>query len=265
MTRKVCVITGGSSGIGAALVEAYAKGGFDVAFSGRRGDHLNNVLENTQRLYPETRLKAYISDVSLDEQMNAFQSNVLKDFKRVDVVIANAGYALGGDFEDLQVDQYRKQFEVNVFGVLRTIKAFLPDLKQSKGSIAIVGSVNSYLSLPSVSAYAMSKHALLALSESLRTELKPLQISVSMICPGFIESDIRQRDSDGKQVLTKKDYASRLAMRADRAAAKIKSAIDSKVSEKVITWHGYFAILLRRLAPGLTRFLTSFQTKKRNH
>ena len=265
MPNKVCVITGGSSGIGSALVRSYASEGFDVAFCGRRQSQLEDVMKSTQNDFPEVNIKAYTTDVCDHKQMSAFQADVIQDFGRVDTVIANAGFALGGHFEKLTLADYRRQFEVNIFGVLRTAKLFLDPLKKSKGTLAIIGSVNSYVSLPSVSAYAMSKHALIALSESLRAELKQYGVGVTIICPGFVESDIRQRDKSGEQVTDKKDYAKRFAMNADKAAIQIKKAIESRKAEKIITWHGFFAIHLRRWFPRLTRFVTTVKIVERKN
>ena len=109
----------------------------------------------------------------------------------------------------------------------------------------------------------MSKHALIALSESLRAELRPHAIGVTMICPGFVESDIRQRDKSGEQVIDKKDYAKRFAMNADKAAHQIRKAVEARKAEKIVTWHGIFAIHLRRWFPRFTRFVTTLNVNER--
>ena len=107
----------------------------------------------------------------------------------------------------------------------------------------------------------MSKYALRALGEAITYELAPKGISVTMIYPGFIQSDIRQRDNSGVFVEDKKDFASRLAMPTDKAVKQITKAIEKRKKEKIITVHGIAAIYLKRFAPWLVRFLFRFQKK----
>ena len=180
---------------------------------------------------------------------------------RLDVVIANAGYASGGPLQKISTAVYRQQIETNVFGVLNTIYPCLEPLQKSKGKLALIGSVNSYLSIPTNSAYAMSKYALRALGEAITYELAPKGVSVTMIYPGFIHSDIRQRDNSGEFVEGKKDFASRLAMPTDKAAKQIARAIEKRKKEKIITLHGMAAIYLKRFTPWLIRLLFRFQKK----
>ena len=260
--QKVCFITGGSSGIGAALVESYAADGFDVIFTGRREDCMAEVRRQVLMKFPEIHCHYFRADVCDDAQMSLAHCYVMERYGKLDVFVANAGYVAGGRFDELELEDYRRQFDVNVFGVMSGVKLFLEALKASRGSIAIIGSINSYLSLPSVSAYAMSKHAVLAFAESIRAEFKPYGISVTMICPGFIQSDIRSRNVRGEMVTSDTAFKEYFAMKSEKAARLIKNAIDQRRTEKIITWHGYFAILIRRWLPFFARYFGSFQKRK---
>jgi short-subunit dehydrogenase len=263
MNKKVCLITGASSGIGEYLAYEYAKLGYNLVLTGRRAEKLAAVVQKC-KIVSDFRAIAEVVDVNDERAMKEMVGRIIRNPRlgRIDVVIANAGYASGGPLQKISTRVYRDQIETNVFGVLNTIYPCLSHLEQSKGKLALIGSVNSYLSIPTNSAYAMSKYALRALGEAITFELAPKGISVTMIYPGFIHSDIRQRDNSGAIVEGKKDFASRLAMPTDKAAKQIARAIEKRKKEKIITLHGIAAIYLKRFTPWLMRFLFRFQNKK---
>lgn len=262
--RPVCFITGASSGIGAALAVEYAQDGYSVAITGRRVANLQVLAQRLQQLDSACEVLVLEADVCDEQRMSDCLDQTQDRFSRIDVVIANAGYVVGGNFEDLSIDDYRNQMETNVFGVLHTLNPAVQYLKARAGSIAIIGSVNSYVASPSVSAYAMSKFAVRALADSLYYELKPYKICVTMICPGFVKSDIRSRDAQGKILEGKQDYVGRIAMDADAAAKKIKRAIDRRKREVVITFHGKVAVCLKHFLPALSPVLFRMQRRKKS-
>jgi NAD(P)-dependent dehydrogenase (short-subunit alcohol dehydrogenase family) len=154
--------------------------------------------------------------------------------------------------ERLTLDDYRRQFETNVFGVLRTVWAALDDVKRARGRIAIIGSVSGHLATPGSSPYAMSKFAVRALAEALGHELAPQGVSVTLISPGFVESEIRRVDNAGHLREAAPDpIASWLVMPAERAARQIVDAIGRRRREAVITGHGRASVFLNRHAPWL--------------
>ena len=119
-------------------------------------------------------------------------------FGKLDVIFANAGFGVVAPLKKLALDDYRRQFETNVFGVLRTIYAALPELEKSRGNLAIVGSVASWVATPGASPYSMSKYALRALANSITPELRASGITVTLLSPGFVASEIRITDNQGK-------------------------------------------------------------------
>src|SRR5262249_36247771 len=151
---------------------------------------------------------------------------------------ANAGISVAGPFERLSLDDYRRVFEVNVFGVLRTARACFESLKQSKGSFAAVGSVNGFVAIPGSSPYVSSKFAVRGLCEALHLDFALSGVSVTHLAPGFVESEIRLLDNKGTLRSDRKDpIPSWLVMPAAKAARQMADAIADREREAVITLH----------------------------
>jgi short-subunit dehydrogenase len=174
-------------------------------------------------------------------------------FGKLDVVVANAGFGVTGLLERLSLDDYRRQLETNVFGVLRTVYATLDDLKKSRGRLVVIGSVSGHVAVAGSSPYSMSKFAVRALAASLGYELAEHGVSVTLISPGFVESEIRQVDNRG--ILRTEKPAppipAAMVMATPTAARKIVSAVARRRREVVITGFGKAAVLLQRHLPGL--------------
>jgi len=202
-------------------------------------------------------------DVSVDGAVEDAVSKVLASLGRIDVAIANAGIAVSGTVARLDISEYRRQMETNVFGVLRTVKATLAPLRETRGRLAIVGSVNGHLAVPGWSAYVMSKFAVRGLAEVLAFEVAPDGVSVTHVAPGFVESEMRLRDRTGNVREGAKDPVPRwLVMSGKAAAAEIADAIEARRPEAVITGHGKVAAALSRYAPGLVRAAVGFASSR---
>ena len=187
-----------------------------------------------------------------DGELESAVARTRETFGRLDVVVANAGFGVVGPVEGLRLEDFRRQFETNVFGVLRTVYATLDDLKRTRGKLAILGSVSGHLATPGGSPYAMSKFAIRALAEALRHELRPAGVAVTLISPGFVESEIRLVDNQGNLRTGGRDIVPGwLRMGADPAARKIVTAIERRRREAVITGHGKAVVFVQRHAPGL--------------
>ncbi|HET9481361.1 MAG TPA: SDR family NAD(P)-dependent oxidoreductase, partial [Candidatus Polarisedimenticolia bacterium] len=189
---QVVLITGASSGIGAALAREFARQGADVVLAARRLDRLRALAAEIQAR--GRRALAVGCDVTVDGDVEHAAAAAVETLGRIDVVVANAGFGVVGRVEGLQLEDYRRQFETNVFGVLRTIHATLAHLETTRGRLVIVGSVAGYVAAPGASPYAMSKFALRALAESLGHELRSRGVTVTLVSPGFVESEIRLVD-----------------------------------------------------------------------
>ena len=251
---KTVLVTGASAGIGKELSLQLAKSGANVILTARRMDRLTEIAEQIN-LNGGKALAISLDVTSLEESIEAIKKAAQR-FSSLDAVIANAGFGVAGNFERLSNEDYQRQFDTNIFGVMNIIRASLPHLKASKGMIGIIGSVNSYISLPGNSAYAMSKFAIKALSQSLQMELTKQGVSVTLLCPGFVDSEIRKVNNQGEYNPKAKEIApAKLIMPTDVAAKQILIAIAKRKKEKIITGHGKVIVLLQRFFPGLTHQL----------
>jgi len=162
--KKVVFITGASSGIGEALAREYYKRGYRLVLCARRMERLTKL---SQELGGPGSALALECDVCNEESLKQSVEKTLKHFGQIDVVIANAGFGIAGRFEKLSIEDYRRQFETNVFAVIATVQQTLQSLKKSRGSLVLVGSANSYVSEPKKTPYCMSKFAVKALADGL--------------------------------------------------------------------------------------------------
>jgi short-subunit dehydrogenase len=248
----VVLITGASSGIGEALAREYAARGADLVLLGRRIDRLEALKKTLAAL--GARVLTAGCDVTSNGDLRDCVESALRTFGRLDVVYANAGIGISGRFHQLTLDDYRRQFETNVFGVIRTALATVPALKESVGRLALLGSVAGHVAAPGMSPYAMSKFAVRAFANSIREELRPSGVSVTLISPGFVDSEIRRTDRAGVfQPDLPEPVPSWLRMPADKAARQIARAVDRRRDEVVITLHGKLMVFLERHAPRLMR------------
>jgi NAD(P)-dependent dehydrogenase (short-subunit alcohol dehydrogenase family) len=174
------LVTGASRGIGKAIAEHLAEQGWDVIAGVRRPED-EAVLGATRGVTP-VRL-----DVTDAEQVAALDE-VLP--QRVDAVVNNAGVVIGGPLEAVPIDELRRQFDVNVIGQIAVTQALLPRLRQSRGRVVFVSSVNGQIATPMLGPYCASKFALEASADALRMELRPWGIRVSIVQPAQTATDM---------------------------------------------------------------------------
>jgi short-subunit dehydrogenase len=262
-TNKTVLITGASAGIGAALAEQFADEGASLVLLARRLDRLE-ALANSLRAKGST-VRTYACDVTQPQALTAVINDVIAAGGTLDVVVANAGFGVIGKLQQLTVEDYRRQFETNVFGVLNTIYATLPQLQRSRGQLVLLGSVAGYATLPGSSAYSMSKFALRALAETVRADLANDGISVTLISSGFVESDIRRTDNQGRLHPNAHDPLPRwLQVPAPQAARAIVNAVHRKQRERIISVHGKLIVFCARYFPWLVRLLAGAGVKSRS-
>ena len=191
------LVTGASSGIGRATAVEAAARGHTVFAAARRAGALEELARESKGI------EAVPLDVTDPESVRTAVARIdeLTDGHGVDALVNSAGYALGGPVEALSGEAVEHQFQTNVFGLLDVTRAFLPRMRERRaGRIVNVSSVVGRVVFPGMGVYAATKFAIEALSDALRMELAPFGVSVVLIEPGFVKTDIgeaSQRQASG--------------------------------------------------------------------
>lgn len=253
---KSVLITGASSGIGEELARQLAKAGAKLTLAARRLDLLD-ALAQSIALAGGTKPLVVECDVTKDGDPERAVAEAIRQWGGLDVAIANAGFGVVGPLKTLSPDDYRRQFETNIFGVLRTIYAALPHVEKAKGNIVIIGSVAGWTSTPGASPYSMSKFAIRALANSITPELRPSGVRVTLISPGFVASNIRRIDNRGElHASAKEPIPAWLVVPTPKAVKTILRAVARGKREAIITGHGKILVAIERFAPWLLRAAT---------
>jgi len=260
---RVVLITGASSGIGAALAREFAREGAHTVLMARRAERVE-ALAGELSSGGRSSL-AVTGDVTRDGDLERAVELARSEFGRLDVAVANAGFSVGGRFVDLALEDYRRQLETNVFGVLRTLFATLPELRKTQGRIVVVGSFLGCVPVPLATPYCMSKFALAALCDGLSHELAPQGVSVTHILAGFVASEIYQIDNRGVRLEApppQRTPPSWLLVSTAQAARQIVAAAYRRKRTRIIGLHARIGIALQRHFPGLVHFAISRATRR---
>ena len=188
LAGQVVIITGASSGIGEETTRRLVRGGAKIAISARRPDRLGALA---RELDPSgANILAVAGDVTSDADRRQLVTATLAKFGRIDGLVNNAGYGTRGPLEIVPVELIRKNFETNVFSLIALTQLVLPTMRaQGSGCIVNIGSVAGRIARPLSSIYDSTKHALEAITDGLRGELKPFGVRVTLIRPGFIVTE----------------------------------------------------------------------------
>lgn len=204
---KTVFITGTNSGFGKAMVELFAAKGWNV------GATVRNKSEHPDLFKGMQNVKLYELEVTNYEQVNEVANSVLADFKKIDVVVNNAGYCLMGPTETSTMEQIERQFQINVFGLMAVTKAFIPHFRENKDGLFInFASASARFNYPYIASYGASKWAVRGISESLGIELHPYGIEVKTIYPGvhatniFTKLDFGVKGTDPIYIKNYKEY-----------------------------------------------------------
>jgi short-subunit dehydrogenase len=250
---KAVLITGASSGIGEEMAWQLGQAGAKLALTARRRELLDALA---QRIAASGKPRPLVAecDVTHEGDLARAVAETVGQWGKLDVVIANAGFGVVGAFKKLSVEDYRRQFDTNVFGVLRTLYAALPEIEKTKGNIAILGSVSGWASSPGASPYTMSKFAVRALANSITPELRLSGVKVTLISPGFVASNIRRVDNQGQlHAKAEEPIPAWLVVDTDKAVQQMLKAIARGQREAIITGHGKALVFLERFMPWVTR------------
>lgn len=192
--NKVVVVTGGTDGIGRALVDQLLSFGAKVATCGRNNDKMYTL----QAAHPSAPLHTMVADVSKEQECSRFIESTIEAFGTIDILINNAGRSMRGLFKDLDIEVFKQLMDTNLYGTVYCTKYALPYIIKQKGGIVGISSVAGYRGLPGRTAYSASKFAMQGFLESLKVELKDEGVHVMWVAPGFTSSNIRNTALNAK-------------------------------------------------------------------
>lgn len=250
MARGHILVTGASTGIGEAAALHLDRLGFGV-FAGVRRQADGESL----RAKGSERITAVLLDVTDAAQIAAAAERIgnVVGADGLHGLVNNAGIAVAGPLEFLPVDELRRQFEVNVIGLVAVTQAVLPHLRQAQGRIVNIGSLSGRVTSPMVGAYAASKHALEAVTASLRMELSSWGIHVSLVGPGVIATPIWE-----KSIIAASDLLERMPAQATLLYGDLIRAIRRRQENKGVT-----GLPAERVAEAVAHALTASRPKYR--
>ncbi|WP_028110082.1 SDR family oxidoreductase [Ferrimonas futtsuensis] len=245
---KVVILTGASEGIGRALAIALHRAGARLMLAARSSERLAQLAGELGE-----GAEWCACDVAEQSQCQALVAHTLGAFGRVDILINNAGITMWSRFDEAQdLSIYETLMRVNYLGAVYLTHAALPALKASGGQVVAVASVAGLTGVPSRSGYAASKHAMVGFFDSLRIELAPQGVAVTVICPDFVLSQTHKRaiGPDGKP-LGQSPMQEAKIMTAEQCAQLCLEAIAARKRLLITSLRGKLGRWLRLVAPGL--------------
>ena len=234
MTNTVALVTGASSGIGEATARKLQSLGYTVYGAARRTERLKKLAADG--------IRAVAMDVTDEESMTTGVAKIIAEAGRIDVLVNNAGYGSYGALEDVDIEEGRRQFDVNVFGAMRLTQLVLPHMRaQRSGTIVNITSMGGKLHTPLGGWYHGTKFALEALSDCLRMEVAPFGIDVVVIEPGGIATEwgaiaadhVEQTSGSGPYAAQAKAVASSLRSEANANRNSPPSVIADAIAKAV--------------------------------
>ncbi len=248
--NKLVWITGASSGIGEYLAYALNEEGARLVLSSRKTDELNRVKSRCK--HPDS-VHVIPLDVSDQDAIPKAVEEVISSFGSIDILINNAGISQRELALNTQLSVDRQIMDVNYFGTIALTKAVAPHMQTRRaGQIVVISSVMGKIGVPYRSAYAASKHALHGFFDSLRAELYPDGIRVSLICPGYVHTNVTinalRGDGSPNSVMAE---STKGGFSPDVFAKKALKAIKKQKREALIAKTEGLAVLINRFAPGI--------------
>ncbi len=245
---KVAVVTGGASGIGAALCRKFASEGAVIACLDM--DHVG-VARLANELDSEgVKAVGYAVDITDEKETKKVIHKIIDELGGIDILCNNAGITQRSAFRDTEVSVYRKVMEVNFFGSLICTGAAIESIIERKGTIVVTSSIAGIGPLLGRTGYSASKHALHGLFESLRTEVSDLGVNILMVCPGFTKTNLQLRALDCDGTVTRHPQ-SKIGHEdtPEKVAEEVFNAIIKRKKILVLTLSGKMGYLIHRLFP----------------
>ena len=245
-TNKVVAITGGTDGIGKALVNEFMQAGAKVATCGRNQDKLYSLqVQNSGK-----SLHTVVADVSNEQDCKRFIESTINTFGGIDILINNAGISMRALVKDTDLATLKKVMDINFWGTVYCTKFALNEIIKAEGTIVGISSIAGYRGLPGRSGYSASKHAVNGWLEALRTELLETGVNVMWVCPGFTTSNIRNMALNEEALPQGESPMDEdKMMSAEECAEHIVKAIEKRKRTLVLTFTGKQTVFINKLFP----------------
>ena len=228
---KHAIITGGSSGIGKATAKLLAQQGTNISIIARDRAKLETARQEIEAsaIDPQQQILIFVADVSVRVQIESVIQNAIAHLGTPDLLITSAGIAHPGYCAEIPIEVFERTMAINYFGSLYAIRAVLPEMEKTKrGNIVLVSSGAGIVGIYGYTAYCPSKFALRGLAESLRGELKPKGIGVTIVYPPDTDTPQLAAENKIKPLETKKITATAKAWKAEAVAAEIVRGIEKR-------------------------------------
>ncbi len=249
---KVIIITGASEGIGRALCLELAKQKANIVIAARNEQRLHQLREEIKKLGASAL--AVPCDLTIEAECKRLIDTCVTEYDRIDVLINNAGRTMWTTFEEIKdTSIFKDLMQINYFGSVYCTYYALPHLKNSKGRIVAVSSLAGISGVPSRTAYAASKHAMFGFFDSLRIELSDTGVTVTIVAPDFVLSEIHRRAVDGNgNPLNKSPMQESKIMTSEECAVMIVKAMEKRDRLMITTLRGRLARWMKLVDPVLT-------------
>ncbi len=266
MADRVAIVTGGASGIGRALAAALAARGDTVLVADVAADAAKTTAERLTARGPGEARAAEL-DVRDAAAVQALVTSAYEEYGRLDLLVNNAGIAVGGTVDELSLDHWNRTIDVNLRGVVHGVHAAYPRMKRRRsGQILNTASLAGLTEPPMMAPYVATKHAVVGLSLSLRAEAAPHGVRVSVLCPGFVDTplldhtnpDLPQTEA-GRNARASAVRIQRRLYPADRLAGDILRGLDRNTAVIVAPATARIAWYANRLLPGMVRRITQVE------
>ncbi|XOV81252.1 MAG: SDR family oxidoreductase [Aestuariibacter sp.] len=257
--QKRVLVTGGASGLGKAIALCWAKSGADIVIADLHQERGVETVAEIQELGQQAYF--HRCDVTQDDDVDALKNAVMESMGGIDLLVNNAGVATAGSLQEEDIEQWRWVLDINVLGVVRMARAFVPIMqKQGGGYLLNVASQAGITPAPLMASYSASKAAVVSFSETMKLELVDENIGVSVLCPGFfkthLDESVRSHNPAMKSVVSKllersNVSAEQVAQCAFDAVQKnqfmILSHYDGKKAHRIKRWipNYYFKMMIK--------------------
>ena len=251
-TNKTIIITGASSGIGKELALRLAGKKVKLVLAARNKTRLEEVAK--QCINKGSSAVYIAADVAEKAQCKNIVDEAVKAFGGIDILVNNAGITMWAEFEKVtNLEALEQIMKVNFFGSMYLTHYALPYLIQSKGQLVGVSSLTGKTGIPTRSIYAASKHAMAGFFDSLRIELKEKEVAVTMIYPGFVSSEVRERALNGDGIpLGKSPVKEKEVMTVEECVRQMLPVIEKRKRELVMTTRAKIGLWIKMIAPAIT-------------